>query len=42
MQSLRTENPNCWKSYRDTPEERYAPVVFPQMDMLYICEGLSG
>lgn len=24
------------------PEERYAPVVFPPMDMLYICEGLSG
>jgi pyruvate formate lyase activating enzyme len=24
------------------PEERYAPVVFPPMDMLYVCEGLSG
>jgi pyruvate formate lyase activating enzyme len=24
------------------PEECYAPVVFPPMDMLYICEGLSG
>jgi pyruvate formate lyase activating enzyme len=23
------------------PEERYAPVVFPPMDMLYLCEGLS-
>ncbi len=24
------------------PEERYAPVVFPPMDMLYVCEGLSS
>jgi len=24
------------------PEERYVPVVFPPMDMLYVCEGLSG
>ena len=24
------------------PEERYAPVIFPPMDMLYVCEGLSG
>jgi pyruvate formate lyase activating enzyme len=24
------------------PEERYAPVVFPPMDMMYVCEGLSG
>ena len=24
------------------PEERYAPVVFPPMDILYVCEGLSG
>jgi pyruvate formate lyase activating enzyme len=23
-------------------EERYAPVVFPPMDMLYVCEALSG
>jgi len=22
--------------------ERYAPVVFPPMDILYVCEGLSG
>lgn len=27
---------------RTPPEERYAPVVFPPMDMLYVCEGLSG
>ena len=27
----------------ETPaEERYAPVIFPPMDMLYVCEGLSG
>jgi pyruvate formate lyase activating enzyme len=27
----------------ETPlEERYAPVVFPPMDMPYVCEGLSG
>jgi pyruvate formate lyase activating enzyme len=26
----------------NAPEERYAPVVFPPMDMLYVCEGLSG
>jgi pyruvate formate lyase activating enzyme len=26
----------------ETPaEERYAPVIFPPMDMLYVCEGLS-
>jgi len=25
-----------------SPEERYVPVVFPPMDMLYVCEGLSG
>jgi pyruvate formate lyase activating enzyme len=24
------------------PEERYVPVVFPPMDLLYVCEGLSG
>lgn len=24
------------------PEQRYVPVVFPPMDMLYVCEGLSG
>jgi pyruvate formate lyase activating enzyme len=24
------------------PEERYAPVIFPPMDMLYVCEGLAG
>ncbi len=24
------------------PEERYMPVVFPPMDMLYVCEGLAG
>lgn len=24
------------------PEERYVPVVFPPMDMLYVCEALSG
>jgi pyruvate formate lyase activating enzyme len=24
------------------PEERYVPVIFPPMDMLYVCEGLSG
>jgi pyruvate formate lyase activating enzyme len=24
------------------PEERYVPIVFPPMDMLYVCEGLSG
>ncbi len=23
-------------------EERYVPVIFPPMDMLYVCEGLSG
>jgi pyruvate formate lyase activating enzyme len=22
------------------PEERYAPVIFPPMDMIYVCEGL--
>lgn len=27
----------------ETPlEERYAPVIFPPMDMLYVCEGLAG
>ena len=24
-----------------SPEERYVPVVFPPLDMLYVCEGLS-
>jgi len=24
------------------PEGRYMPVVFPPMDVLYVCEGLSG
>jgi len=24
------------------PEERYVPVIFPPMDLLYVCEGLSG
>jgi len=24
------------------PEERYAPVIFPPMDMLYVCEGLAA
>jgi pyruvate formate lyase activating enzyme len=24
------------------PEERYIPVLFPPMDLLYVCEGLSG
>jgi pyruvate formate lyase activating enzyme len=24
------------------PEERYAPVIFPPMDMLYVCEGLAS
>ena len=24
------------------PEERYAPVIFPPMDLLYVCEGLSA
>ena len=24
------------------PEERYVPVIFPPMDMLYVCEGLAG
>ena len=24
------------------PEERYAPVIFPPFDLLYVCEGLSS
>jgi len=24
------------------PEDRYAPVIFPPMDLLYVCEGLTA